>query len=203
MRYFLLGFLLLCVGVVAVAGFRGGMSRKPPIEVFPDMDRQLKVRPQQGSDFFADGMGSRLQVAGTIARGQTYQETPMNTGRETGSTNFVAVNPVPVTAEFLRRGRERFQISCLPCHGAAADGKGITTKFGMAVVANLQDKRIVQMADGEIFHVITNGRNLMGPYGANVDIRDRWAIVAYLRALQLSRLGSEEDVPADLRAKLK
>jgi hypothetical protein len=194
MRYFWITFLLLVVLVVSVAGFRGGTSRKPPLEVFPDMDRQLKVRPR---------MGSRLQVAGTVARGQEYQDNEINTGLISGSTNFVATNPLPITAEFLKRGQERFNISCLPCHGAMADGKGITTKFGMTVVANLHDKRIVQMPDGEVFHVITHGRSLMGPYGANIVTKDRWAIVAYLRALQLSRLGSLEEVPAELRSTLK
>ena len=91
----------------------------------------------------------------------------MNTGRVTGTTNFVETNPLPVTAELLKRGQQRFTINCSPCHGALGDGNGITKKIGaMAVVANLHDKRIVEMADGEIFYVITNGRNLMGAYGA-------------------------------------
>jgi mono/diheme cytochrome c family protein len=104
----------------------------------------------------------------------------------------------------LKRGRQRFQINCSPCHGATAEGNGITKKIGaMAVVANLHDKRIVEMADGELFFVITNGRNLMGAYGANVTVEDRWAVIAYLRALQLARLGSIDNVPPELRASLK
>jgi mono/diheme cytochrome c family protein len=104
----------------------------------------------------------------------------------------------------MERGRQRFTINCSPCHGQLADGNGITKKIGaMAVVANLHDKRLVEMTDGELFYVITNGRNNMGAYGPNVTIQDRWAIIAYLRALQLSQLASIDDVPEALRSTLK
>ncbi|MCP5523186.1 MAG: cytochrome c [Verrucomicrobiales bacterium] len=202
MRYFLAGVALFALIVVSVAGFRGGLSRKPPIEIFPDMDRQAKLRPQTGEGFFADGLSSRTPVPGTIARGQPHLEIPLNTGREPGTTNFVEVNPMPITAELLARGRERFTINCAPCHGGQGDGKGVTSKLGMAVVGNLQDPRIVQQTDGEIFTTITGGKNLMQGYGPNLPIADRWAIVAYVRALQLSRLASLDEVPAELRASL-
>ena len=105
-------------------------------------------------------------------------------------------NPLPVTGQLLRRGHERFDIYCAPCHGALGDGNGITKKLGvMPAVANLQDKRIVEMTDGEIFNTITHGKSLMGAYGPLVPVADRWAIIAYLRALQLSRLGSTDDLP--------
>jgi len=201
MKYFYLAFLLAILAVVSLAGFRGSMSRKPPIEVFPDMDRQPKIRPQTMSAFFADGLGSRRPPAETVSRDAHWQETPLNTGRITGTTNFVELNPAPITAELLARGKQRFQISCLPCHGPLADGNGITKKFGMAVVANLHDKRIVSMTDGELFNVITYGRNLMGAYGPNVVIEDRWAIIAYLRALQLAALGTPDDVPQSMRTR--
>ena len=90
-----------------------------------------------------------------------------------------------------------------PCHGAQGDGNGITKKYGMAVVANLHDKRIVELTDGEIFNTITYGKGLMGPYGPNVTVEDRWAIIAYLRALQLSQLGTVDDVPEQMRSTLK
>lgn len=102
----------------------------------------------------------------------------------------------------MARGRERYAISCLPCHGAQGDGNGITKKLGMAVVATLHDKRIVMMPDGELFHVIANGRNLMGGYGQNITPQDRWAIIAYVRALQLSKLGRATDVPAEFQRAL-
>src|SRR3954463_3108695 len=111
MRYFLLIFALTTVVVMAVAGKRGSISRQPPIEIFSDMDRQPKVRPQTHSDFFVDHMSSRLPVAGTIARSKPYQvagkdiypfeDSPVNTGKIPGSTNFVDAIPLPVTAQFM------------------------------------------------------------------------------------------------------
>src|SRR5580692_7840903 len=204
MRYFLLIFLLCVVTVVGIAGRRGSLSRRPPIELFPDMNRQPRLRPQTPDEFFADGRSSRMPVAGTIAQEDThYEDLPVNTGRVTGTTNFVETIPVEVTAKLLARGQQRFNINCSPCHGMQADGNGVVKKLGLATVANLHDKRIVELADGEIFNTITYGKNTMGPYGANVTIEDRWAIIAYLRALQLSQLGSVDDVPESARAALK
>ena len=131
-----------------------------------------------------------------------YEDAPVNTGRKPGTTNFVELNPLAVNAQLLVRGHQRYTIYCAPCHGQLGDGNGVTKKYGMAVVANLHDKRIVQLGDGEIFHVISNGRNLMQSYAAQVEVQDRWAIVAYVRALQLARLGSVDDVPEPQRATL-
>lgn len=214
MRYFLAILLVSIAAVVGVLGFRGTHFRKTSLYIFPDMEWQLKLRPQKPSGFFANGRTSQLPVPGTIARGapiQTaagpvyaYEDSPVNTGRITGTTNFVEFNPMPITAALLKRGQQRFTINCSPCHGQLADGNGITKKIGaMAVVANLHDARIVKMTDGEIFYVMTNGRNLMGAYGPNVSVEDRWAIVAYVRALQFSQLGTMDDVPEALRASLK
>ena len=214
MRYFLLIFAVCVVAVIGIAGKRGSFSRQPPLYVFPDMDRQLKLRPMRPNGFFANGVSSQLPVAGTIARGQPvqtadgpvypYEDAPVFTGLLPGTTNYVENNPLPVTAQLLERGRQRFTIYCSPCHGQEADGNGITKRVGaMAVVANLHDQRIVELTDGELFYVITHGRNLMGAYGPNVPVADRWAIVAYLRALQLSWLGNTDDVPPELRGSLK
>jgi len=203
MRYFLLIFALCTVMVVAIAGRRGSISRRPPIELFPDMNRQPKLRPQVPNAFFADGRSSRSPIPGTIAREDRYEDVPANTGRVTGTTNFVETIPMEVTAKLLARGQQRFNINCSPCHGAQGDGNGVVKKLGLATVANLHDKRIVELADGEIFNTITYGKNTMGPYGANVTVDDRWAIISYVRALQLSRLGSIDDVPESMRASLK
>src|SRR5438034_3392148 len=212
MRYFLLGFLFVCLAIVSVAGFRGSTSRLPPIEIFPDMDRQPKLRPQTAAEFFNDKLSSRLPVPGTIARSTpqkigdrsvySYEDSPVNTGRITGTTNFVETNPLPITAELLKRGRQRFEIYCQPCHGAGGDAKGVITKYGMVGVANFHDQRLVQMPDGEIFNTITYGKTLMGAYGPNVAVLDRWAIIAYVRALQRSRLATMDDVPEQLRSTL-
>ncbi|MBI3413870.1 MAG: cytochrome c [Verrucomicrobia bacterium] len=209
MRYFLLIFVLAIATVLGTAGYRGTLTRKSPLELFPDMKRQAKLRPQSETHnlFWEDNRGSRLPISGTVSRNSPYEDTPLNTGRITGTTNFVELNPLPVTRELLERGRERFQISCSPCHGAQGDGKGITTQYGMAgVVADLHDaktKKIVQQPDGEIFNTISNGKNTMGAYAPNIAIEDRWAIVAYVRALQLSRLANVDEIPADKRAALK
>jgi hypothetical protein len=188
--------------VVSIAGCRGSFSRRPPIELFADMDRQPKLRPQAPNRFFANGLSSRLPVAGTIARDTPYQDLPVYTGREPGTTNFVTLMPLPVTTGLLARGQERYTIHCAMCHGAAGDGKGITTKYQMVGMANFHDQRLVAMADGEIFNTITHGKNLMGAYGATVNPQDRWAIIAYVRALQRAHLATIEDVPEPARADL-
>src|SRR5258708_37863908 len=115
MRYVLLLFALSAVMVVAIAGKRGERSRRPPIEIFPDMDRQPKLRPQTVNAFFKDRLSSQLPVPGTVARGSPYEDNPVNTGRIPGTTNFVATIPLPVTAQLLARGQERFNINCAPC----------------------------------------------------------------------------------------
>lgn len=198
MRYFLLGFFLLVVLVVGLAGFRGELTRNRPLELFPDMDRQPKLKPQDESELFLDGRASRKPVPGTIARGDAWQQNEMNTGLVPGTTNFVEINPVPVTEPLLDRGQERYTIYCAPCHGPEGDGKGVTTQFGVAGVASFHDQRLLEMTDGQYFQTITHGSpsKLMGAYGDKLEIQDRWAVVAYVRALQLSRLATTNDVPA-------
>ncbi len=128
----------------------------------------------------------------------------MNTGKISGTTNFIETNPLPVNEALLQRGRDRFDIYCAPCHGRTGDGNGITKKIGvMAAVANLHDKRIVELPDGDIFNTITLGKNTMGAYGPLMPVQDRWAVVAYLRALQLSWLGTKDDLPPTQPAALK
>ncbi len=214
MRYFL-AILTLCVlATVGVLGFRGSHSRKPPLYIFPDMERQPKLRPQTANAFFDDGMSSRLPVAGTIARGEPiqagqmqvypWQDSPVTTGRVTGTTNFVELNPLPVTGDLLGRGQEVFNIHCAACHSKVGDGNAVPKRIGaMAVVANLHDKRIVELTDGELFNTVSHGKGLMQGYAGSMPVRDRWASIAYLRALQLSRLGTVDDVPEAARGALK
>lgn len=214
MRYFLAIFAVCVFGTVGILGFRGSHFRKPPLYIFPDMERQPKPRPQTANGFFENGMSSRQPVAGTVARSQpiqvgsqtvyAWQDTPVTTGLVAGTTNFVEVNPMPVTAELLKRGEQVFNINCAACHSKLGDGKGVPARIGaMAGVANLHDKRIVGLPDGQIFNTISYGRNLMQGYAQNIPVQDRWAAVAYLRALQLSRLGSIDEVPQSLRTTLK
>jgi mono/diheme cytochrome c family protein len=195
-------------------GLQGKMSRKPPFELFPDMDRQAKLRPMEPNHFYANGVSSQLPPAGTVARGEAFQTTdgavygfedsPVNTGFAAGTTNFVELNPLPITAEVIAHGHDRFDIYCAPCHGKLGDGNGITKKLGvMPAVANLHDKRIVEMTDGEIFNTVTHGKGLMGAVGPLLPTQDRWATIAYLRALQLSWLGSTNELTAEQTAALK
>lgn len=216
MRYFWLPFVLLCVAVVSFAGFRGDKSRKPPIEVFADMDRQPKLRPQERNAFFASGVSSQLPVEGTVERGEPmviagreihpFEDNALNTGRVSGKTNYVDNLPIPVSANLLQRGRDRFDIYCAVCHGKLGDGQGVVGKLGIAGVANLHMEPLVKMQDGYLYHVVTHGAKPMPDgtmrmpgYGAALDIRDRWAVVAYIRALQRSRLAVMDDVPESQR----
>jgi mono/diheme cytochrome c family protein len=214
MRYFVFILALITLAIVGIAGCRGSKSHRPPLYIFPDMKRQPKLRPQTANAFFDDGRSSRLHVAGTIARSQplqvgnqlvyAWQDSPVNTGRLRGTTNFIENIPLPVTAQMLRRGQEVFDINCAVCHSRLGDGNGLPKRIGaMAVVANLHDKRIVELTDGELFNTLSYGKNLMPAYAASIDIPDRWAVVAYLRALQLSQLGSLDDLPGELRGALK
>jgi mono/diheme cytochrome c family protein len=203
MRYFLLSLFLVAAVLVSVAGLRGCMSRKPPLEVFPDMKRQPKLRPQKPSAFFADRITSRPPVPGTVPAQALLEDTPVPTGRLPGTTNWVETNPLRINAESLARGREVFTIYCSPCHSAVGDGNGVITKYGMIRAGNFHDPRLVRMTDGEIFTAITAGKNQMPSYASQVAVTDRWAAIAYVRALQRSRLGDMDDVPAENRASLK
>jgi mono/diheme cytochrome c family protein len=199
---------------VGILGFQGKLSRKPPLELFPDMDRQAKLRPQEPFKFMSNGLSSQLPPAGTVARSKAiqtvngavypFEDFPVNTGRITGTTNFVETNPLAVNDTLLQQGRQSFDVYCAPCHGRLGDGNGITKKIGvMSAVASLHDKRIVTMTDGEIFNTVTHGKGLMGAAGPLISTPDRWAVIAYLRALQLSQLGTKNDLTPAQQAALK
>jgi mono/diheme cytochrome c family protein len=221
LRGFLLISLLITLASVAVLGFRGEKTTNEPWEIFPDMVRQMKVRAQAPLNFFADGRGPRMPINGTVPIGYEMpkpetsapavesQAMPhgfsvgtdyMDTGKM--GNNWGTGIPVPVTPELIERGRQRFNITCAMCHGATATGNGITKSFGLATVVTLQDDRIRKMADGEIFNTITNGKNTMMAYGSTIMVADRWAIIAYLRALQRSQGATVADVPPEHRADL-
>jgi mono/diheme cytochrome c family protein len=218
LRGFLLISLLLTIAGVAVLGFRGQKGTNEPWEIFPDMVRQMKVRAQAPLDFFADGRGPREPINGTVPIGYEMPnphsrglETSPHLGFSVGTdylntgkmgNNWGTGIPVPVTPQLLERGRQRFSITCAMCHGATATGNGIAKVHGLATVVTLQDDRIRKMADGEIFNTITNGKNTMMAYGPTIMVADRWAIIAYLRALQRSQNTVIADVPPEHRADL-
>ena len=221
LRAFLLISLLITLASVAVLGFRGEKTTNEPWELFPDMVRQMKVRAQSPLKFFADGRGPRVPVNGTVPIGYEMPKSEadpataatqtlphgFSAGTDYADTGKMGNNwgtgiPVPVTPELLERGRQRFNITCAMCHGATATGNGITKSYGLATVVTLQDDRIRKMADGEIFNTITNGKNTMMAYGPTIMVPDRWAIIAYLRALQRSQGATVADVPPEHRAEL-
>jgi hypothetical protein len=167
-----------------------------------DMHVQPRYNPYSPSDFFTDGRSERPPVPGTVARNAVIEgpdlvvTTGMLDGRE------VDAFPFPVTRAVLDRGRDRYNIFCTPCHGWAGDGDGMIVQRGFQQPPSYHSDRLRQAPDGHFFSVITNGIGAMYPYGYRILPRDRWAIVAYIRALQLSRHASIDDVPADERSKL-
>lgn len=220
LRYFFITTILVVLAVVAIAGFQGQKSAKTPLQIFPDMKAQPRFDPQHESDFFADGRAARAPVAGTVPLGYvlpgSYSTNTASNSRIvkgengfTDSTDYLNTGkigdsygdglPVDVTPALLARGKQRFNINCAICHGAAGYGNGIITQYGLNGVANFQQDRIRTMPDGQIFNTITFGKGMMGAYGSNVAVEDRWAIIAYIRALQRSQNGTVKDVPADHR----
>jgi mono/diheme cytochrome c family protein len=167
------------------------------------MDRQPKLRPQEASAFFADGRVERPLPAGVVARGDLRTDAALYQGRA-GAGEWTRSVPAALTvdARFLQRGRERYAFSCAPCHGALGDGNGITKAYGMGATPTFHDDRIRSMAEGELFNTITNGKGTMMGYADKVVPEDRWAIVAYVRALQRAQHGSVADVPAAHKAEL-
>src|SRR6266478_1917187 len=225
LRGFFLIFLLATIALVAVFGFRGQKSTGAPLEVFPDMVRQMKVRAQAPLEFFADGRGPRAPVPGTVpigyemphpqnsptgappGEGLSHRRLAFSVGTDYYNTGKMGDRwgtgiPLEVTPELMERGQQRFNITCAMCHGAAAMGNGIVKQHGLATVVSLQDQRIRKMSDGEVFNTITNGKNTMMAYGPTIIVPDRWAIIAYLRAVQRSQNAAIADVPEENRGEL-
>lgn len=166
-----------------------------------DMQDQPKYKPLGQNRFWADGRDSRPIPAGTIARDELNATDPVHTGSSNGT--FLETIPLPVNMALLERGRDRFDIFCSPCHGRLGDGNGMVARRGLRAPANLMDKRSRELPPGYVYQVITNGYGAMGDYGDQIqDVHDRWAIVAYIKALQLSRGAPFSDLPEDARAQL-
>ena len=189
--------IIVLASVVALSGCaRGCTSSQPPIHLNPSMDDQPKVGPQAASSFFRDGAATREPVAGTVPIGGLKEDAAFFTGMGPDGT-FVATIPVPVDEALAARGRERYGIYCEPCHDTRGVGRGILFQRGNVPTASLHQERILTLADGELFDVITNGRGLMSAYRWPIPPADRWAIVAYVRELQRQRVagGSPAGTP--------
>ena len=213
MRYAYYSLAFLVVLLVSVMGFRGLRSTQPPIEVFPDMDHQAKYKPQAESKFFADGRADRPIPAGTVPFGRDANHADpaflkaddVHYAGKNADGSFVRGFPAEliVNEAFIRRGQGRFEIYCAPCHGKLGDGQGITKSYGMVATPTYHDDRLRTMPEGEIFNTITNGKNTMFPYADKLSPDDRWAVVAYVRALQRSHHATIDDVPLEQRGGLK
>jgi len=158
-----------------------------------EMYDQPRTKPHRPSDFFADGRADRQPVAGTIARGQLRDDSHLYTGKVGGQ--LVSTFPFPVTRAVLERGQVRFNIYCAPCHDRVGNGNGMIVRRGFRPPPSLHEDRLRDAPVGHHFDVITNGLGSMPDYAAQIPVRDRWAIVAYLRALQLSQRATLADVP--------
>lgn len=216
MRIFLGIFCLVCVTTVSFLWVRGVKSTKPPIYVFPDMDFQDKYKPQGENHFFADHRNDRPVVTGTVPRGSGLNEAvtfsgdyayqpalnPILYSGKNADESFYSGFPVAITHGLLELGQQKFAIYCSACHGVLGDGNGVTKQYGMVATPSYHDDRLRNMTEGEIFNTITHGKNTMLGYGDKLKAEDRWAIVAYVRALQLAAHAPVSDVPAEHRADL-
>lgn len=166
-----------------------------------DMHDQPKYKPLAVSAFFADGRSARPIPEGTIARGELNDTDSAHTG--TAGNGFVDVVAVPVTESLLRRGQERYDIFCSPCHDRMGTGNGMIAQRGFKIPADLNSDRVRNSPPGYLFQVISNGYQAMPDYKDQIPVPDRWAIVAYVRALELSRHSTLQDVPPQFRAPLE
>jgi mono/diheme cytochrome c family protein len=178
---------------IALAGMlavTGGACRQ-------DMHDQPKAKPQSKSTFFADGRTGRLPVEGTVAHGDLREDDHLYRGKVNGA--FATTFPFAIDAEVMTRGRERYNIFCAPCHGQTGLGNGMVVQRGHKIAQSHHIDRLREQPPGYWFDVITNGFGAMYGYAAQIPVNDRWAIAAYVKALQLSRHATLEDVPADKR----
>ena len=203
-----IGAFLSFVPIAMIARERATRVDRPRIQVIPDMDQQPKFRPQSGNPLFADGRAMRPPVAGTVAQGEARLDDHFSRGVVNGV--WAETFPMTLTPELLRRGRERYNIYCTPCHGLAGQGDGIVNVRALRLAegswtppSNLSDAIVVNLPVGHLSNTITNGIRNMPAYGPQIPERDRWAIVAYVRALQRSQQTTIDDVPAEERARLR
>jgi len=198
--------VLACASLVPMAlavKARQSFSDQPRIHLIGDMDNQKKLKAQAESAAFADGRAMRLPVPGTVPAGGEQLDDHFFRGVAGGGWATELPASVKTDGTTLRRGRERFGIYCAPCHGDAGYGDGMIHRRALQIGANawvpptsLHEEHVRAQPVGQLFHVITNGVRNMPGYGHAIPAADRWAIVTYLRALQLSQAAAREDVPA-------
>jgi len=217
MRWVMVAVGAVAAVVVSWMGVRGTPGDRPPLMLIFDMDFQPRYDAQSSSPFFADRRAMRTPPTGTVPFGGADYECDAGSPRQNPDflqdndyyyrgkvgNAWATQNPLKIDMALLKRGQERFNIYCALCHGATGSGNGVMTKFGMAGVASISDELHGLMSDGEFYSVITNGKGRMMPLASQIKVSDRWAIVAYLRALMRSQNASLSDVPESLRGELK
>lgn len=206
--------ILAVLAVLALLPFaciwkaRNTLSPEPRIHIIQDMDNQAKYKPQRANPLFADGRADRQPVPGTVARGQLRSDEELNRGIVDGQ--WAATIPIPLTETFLKRGQQRFDVYCSPCHGLSGYGDGPVAKRADRLQEgtwvpplSFHSDPVRARPDGHIFNTITNGIRTMPAYGSQIPVEDRWAIVAYVRALERSQRAQIVDVPPEQRANLQ
>ncbi len=191
-----------------IAYKRATTTTKPRVHLIQDMDNQKKYKTQTANPIFADGRSMRRPVDGTVEAADLPDPAVLTGTDEAG--DWLEFIPVDVTPELLQRGRERYEIYCTPCHGHDGAGQGAVHQRALELQqtrwvppSSVHTDTVRERADGHIYNTITNGLRNMNAYGAQVAVPDRWAIVAYVRALQRSQNATIGDVPADQRATLE
>jgi hypothetical protein len=175
---------IAAVCAIAAAGVLAGCRQ--------DMHDQPKFIPQRGTEFFADGRSARPQVENTVARGQLHEDTYFYSGLGADGKEG-NVMPFPVTMQVLERGQERYNVYCTPCHSRVGNGEGMIVQRGYRPAGNFHTQRLMTVPLGHFFVVMTHGYGAMPDYAAQVAPQDRWAIVAYIKALQLSQSAKSSD----------
>ena len=200
---------LALVPLAYIAKARTTTSERPRVNLVPDMDDQPKLKAQKANPMFADGRAMRPPVAGAVARGELRDDTALHAGRDAAGA-WVDAIPVSVTAQLMKRSRERYDVFCAPCHGLAGYGDGIVAKRADRLQegtwtppSSLHTELVRSRPDGQLYNTVANGVRNMPSYGAQIPVADRWAIVAYVRALQRSQNARIADVPADVRPQVR
>jgi mono/diheme cytochrome c family protein len=193
-----------------IAKARNSTSTKPRISIISDMDHQPKFKAQTTSNLFADGRSMRPQVAGTIARGDLREDDRYYLGTETSGGDWVTEFPLEIDENLIRRGQQRYGIFCATCHGQGGDGDGLVTLRALELEqgtwvkpTSLHAEPIRKQPVGQLFNSISNGVRKMPGYASQIPVKDRWAIVAYLRALQRTRTATSDDVPTDVKPNMR
>lgn len=179
---------------------RGEPSSKPAVHPNLNMDYAVSFKPQETNAFFEDGRSMRPPVEGTVARGQTHLDSEYYEGL-TADGRLVAKIPVEVTREMILRGKDRYGVFCTPCHGGVGAGDGLVIGYGYVPPQTYHQNRLREVEDGYIYGVIANGIRNMPAYRRQIPVADRWAIVAYVRALQVSQNASRNDLTEVMSAK--